>query len=166
MQADFYHYIYINIHMQRFTCWVINQRFFWQSICFSLMTHGLYGFWNALFHSHRFDSYGWPVGFSFLLENAYSRLYWSLINELLLLFVCLLGFAMFLHIWCVLRFEGLDSKECTLPGFDGGPPDHSHHCYCQKAMLLREGLPQRWLWRRRGGHPHSLTSWNNTSCCG
>lgn len=99
--------------------------FLWQSICVSLMTHGLCGFWNALFHIHRFNSCGWPVGSSVLLEIAYSRLYWSLRNEFLLLCVCLLGFAMFLHIRCVLRFEGLDSKECTLPGFDGDPPSQS-----------------------------------------
>lgn len=57
------------------------------------------------------------------------------------------------------------AQECTLPGLMA-VLGHGHHCDCQKAMLLLESLPQRWLWRRRrGGHPHSLTSWNNASCC-
>lgn len=41
------------------------------------------------------------------------------------------------------------------PGFEGDPP--VQHCYGQKAVSLLDSLPQRRLWRRRGGV--TITPW-------
>lgn len=41
-----------------------------------------------------------------------------------------------------------------------------HHYYFQKARLLLENLPWRWMWRRWSGHHDYPKSWKNTSCCG
>lgn len=62
------------------------------------------------------------VGLCFLLENAYSKLYPSLINELFLLCVCCVGicyvplYMVFIEVW-----GSLDSEERTVSGFDSYP---------------------------------------------
>nr|KAF6469721.1 hypothetical protein HJG59_011098 [Molossus molossus] len=82
------------------------------------------------------------AGLCLRLENVYSKLYWSLINEFISLCVCLLEFAVSLYMVFIEVRGSLDSKECTLSGFDSYPLCN-HHCYYQKAVLLLENLPWR-----------------------
>lgn len=99
------------------------------------------------------------VALCFLLENAHSKSYQSLRNELILCVYAVLEFAMFLYIWCLLRFEDLLTLKNVRLRFD------SHLCpllvaIVQNNVASRKSAFAQWI---RGG---DVNSRKNTSRCG